>query len=113
MGPEFSSKHFRTWGGTVAAAGALAATPLPETKTGERRVLNAAIDEVAGVLGNTRAVCRSCYIHPRVVDAWSEGVLEKGLEKAREKVKRTPKGLDRAEAIVARWLEEKPKKRTA
>ncbi|MGE0502622.1 MAG: DNA topoisomerase IB [Rhizobiaceae bacterium] len=109
MGPEFSSKHFRTWGGTVAAAGALAATPVPETKTAMRRTLNLAIDEVAGVLGNTRAVCRSCYIHPRVIDAWSQGTLERGLGMARDKVKRTPKGLDRAEAIVARWLVERPK----
>ncbi len=109
MGAGFSSKHFRTWGGTVAAAGALAGVELPETQAGQRRALNAAVDEVCSVLGNTRAVCRRCYIHPRVIDDWQEDWLARGLQKARAKVKRTPKGLDRAEAVVARWLESRPR----
>lgn len=110
MGEGFSSKHFRTWGGTVAAAGALAGVEPPETQAGLRRTLNAAIDDVCSVLGNTRAVCRRCYIHPRVIDDWQEDRLARDLAAARAKLKRTPKGLDRAEAVVARWLESRPRK---
>ena len=29
-----------------------------------------AIDVVAKRLGNTRAVCRACYVHPTVLDAY-------------------------------------------
>ena len=107
MGEAYSSKHFRTWGGTVAAASVLATTPVPESETGRRRALNAAVDQVAEILGNTRTVCRSCYIHPRVMDEWSEDRLAEDLQAVGRKVRRVPKGLDRAEAIVAKWLESK------
>ena len=33
------------------------------------------IEAVAGVLGNTRAVCRKSYIHPVVIDAYMDGSL--------------------------------------
>jgi DNA topoisomerase-1 len=37
-----------------------------------RRIL-VAIDRVAGQLGNTRSVCRKCYVHPAVLDAYLAG----------------------------------------
>ena len=39
-------------------------------------VLNAAIDQVADHLGNTRSVCRNSYVHPAVVDAYLDGSLQ-------------------------------------
>ena len=39
-----------------------------------------AIDAVARVLGNTRAVCRRCYVHPAVIDASLDGSLARSLE---------------------------------
>lgn len=104
MGEGFSSKHFRTWGGTMAAAHLFEQVEVPESQAGKRRALNATIDQVAALLGNTRAVCRSCYIHPAVTEAWVEGVLADGLQAARQKVSRPRKGMDRLEAIAARWL---------
>ena len=35
-GQRFSSKHFRTWGGTMHAPALFAETPLPDTKAGSR-----------------------------------------------------------------------------
>ncbi len=103
-GGDFSSKHFRTWGGTVRAAALFAATPLPETRSGAARAMNAVIDHVARRLGNTRAVCRNCYIHPEVMESWSKGLLAEELASAR-KSRQKPKGLDDEEALVLRWLE--------
>jgi DNA topoisomerase-1 len=40
----------------------------------------AVIDTVAADLGNTRAVCRSSYIHPWFLNAWSEKRLLKTWE---------------------------------
>ncbi|MGY3041224.1 DNA topoisomerase-1 [Rhodanobacter sp. TND4EL1] len=80
-GEDFSAKDFRTWGGTVHAAGVLARTPLPE-KGGERAMrsaLAAAIKEVAATLGNTPAVCRASYIHPLILDGWQDGSLHRGI----------------------------------
>ncbi|MEQ1942413.1 DNA topoisomerase IB [Mesorhizobium sp. VNQ89] len=105
-GGEFSSKHFRTWGGTVRALSLFSEIPLPETKTATARAMNIIVDEVAKHLGNRRAVCRRCYIHPLVIASWQEGKLTKELEKAL-RFKRKKPGLDAEEALVLRWLEMK------
>ena len=34
-----------------------------------------AIETVAKKLGNTRSVCRNCYIHPAVIDSYLDGSL--------------------------------------
>lgn len=104
-GAEVSSKHFRTWAGTVDAARLLAEVPVPETKAGRTRALTGVIDAVAARLGNTRAVCRRCYIHPLVITAWSEGRLAPELAAIRRRVRRTSVGMDREEAVVLGWLE--------
>ncbi|MBL8582750.1 MAG: DNA topoisomerase IB [Rhizobiaceae bacterium] len=103
-GAEFTSKHFRTWAGTVVAATLLGKTELPQTKAATARVLNAAVDLVAARLGNTRAVCRSAYIHPRIVEDWLEGKLAAALERAARSRSGSPEGLDADEALVLRWL---------
>ena len=102
-GDAFSSKHFRTWGGTIHAASLFAQTELPESQAGVKRVMNSVIDKVAERLGNTRAVCRKCYIHPQVFEAWSQGRLLAEMAEANKR-KRAIEGLDEEEALVLRWL---------
>jgi DNA topoisomerase-1 len=103
VGDAFSSKHFRTWGGTIHAASLFAQTPVPESRTQQNRVMNSTIDKVAERLNNTRAVCRKCYIHPQVFEAWVEGRLVEEMTQA-SKGKRPIEGLDDEEALVLRWL---------
>jgi DNA topoisomerase-1 len=82
-GAEFTSKYFRTWGGTCAAGAALAVSGSPSSaRVADKQVL-AALDVAAAVLGNTRAVCRSCYVHPAVLDAYREGELQDAWNRAR------------------------------
>jgi DNA topoisomerase-1 len=78
-GVDFSAKDFRTWGGTVQAAGVLVRTALPD-KGGDRALrstLAAAVKEVAAMLGNTPAVCRASYIHPLIIEGWQDGSLQR------------------------------------
>ena len=72
-GKTFTAKNFRTWAGTVLAATALCECEIPKTDRAFKRTLVPVIDGVAAKLGNTRAVCRSCYIHPAVFDAFRSG----------------------------------------
>ena len=72
-GQDFTAKDFRTWAGTVLAAQALADTARREPEMPAKRTVVAAIEAVAKRLGNTRAVCRKCYIHPAILDAYMEG----------------------------------------
>jgi DNA topoisomerase I len=103
-GADFSSKHFRTWGGTITALSLFAETPLPDTKRAVNIRLNAVIDQVANRLGNTRAVCRRCYIHPLVIESWMQGTLDDELKAARRAFRKPLPGLDQEETLVLSWL---------
>lgn len=75
-GDEFSAKDLRTWNATVLAAVALAesaAHGIPAAQRARARAINAALDEVAEYLGNTRAVARASYVDPRVLEHYVEG----------------------------------------
>lgn len=73
LGAGFTAKDFRTWGGTLEAAVALAAHEPPDSPGEERRVLAAVMRRVAANLGNTPAVARSSYVSPAVVEQWRDG----------------------------------------
>lgn len=104
MGADFTSKHFRTWGGTKTAASLFADVPLPETQRQTAMALNALVDEVAQRLGNTRSVCRKCYIHPRVIESWTEGTLAAEVAVARKSFRKPVEGLEEDELIALKWL---------
>ena len=76
-GDDFSAKDFRTWAGSLAALEALSLSPKPETQTEAKRTLNTCVKAVAGLLGNTPAVCRAAYIHPKVLEAFEASQLPK------------------------------------
>ncbi len=73
-GRPFTAKDFRTWAGTVLAAAALCECERPTSEAAFKRTIVRAVDSVAARLGNTRAVCRTCYIHPAVFEAFRRGV---------------------------------------
>jgi DNA topoisomerase-1 len=71
MGEDFSAKDFRTWAGTVGAARTLLLQDPPADAAEAKAAVNRCVKVVSGVLGNTPAVCRACYIHPAVFDAFT------------------------------------------
>jgi DNA topoisomerase-1 len=73
-GKVFTAKNFRTWAASVLAAVAVCELPKCGSDAAFKRHVVGAIDLVASKLGNTRAVCRKCYIHPAVLDAYRGGV---------------------------------------
>jgi DNA topoisomerase-1 len=99
-GRDFTAKDFRTWAGTVLAAKALAEAEPARSKTHAKREIVRAIESVAKCLGNTKAVCRKCYIHPAILDAYAEGVTIRTL-RARAIHAMRGIGLDAAEAASA------------
>jgi DNA topoisomerase I len=104
-GGPFTSKHFRTWGGTVRALDLFSALERPDTRRGLAATTNRVVDAVAARLGNTRAVCRRCYIHPLVLARWEAGSVAEEIAALRRRFRRTPGGLDRSEYLTLRWLE--------
>jgi DNA topoisomerase-1 len=100
-GGPFTAKDFRTWAGTLTAAQALDDLPPAKSKTAANKIIVEAVDVVAETLGNTRAVCRKCYIHPAVLHGYVSGVTLSRVEPARA---RALKGLLDAEARLVSLL---------
>jgi DNA topoisomerase I len=74
-GGDFTAKDFRTWNATALCAVALAVrADAAGSKASRKRIVNAAIGDVALQLGNTPAVCRSAYVDPRVIDRFHAGL---------------------------------------
>ncbi|HEV8592011.1 MAG TPA: hypothetical protein VGQ55_07910 [Pyrinomonadaceae bacterium] len=71
---EFSSKDFRTWGGTLLAAVELAEIgPEADEKEAKKTIVKV-VKKVAAELGNTPAVCRASYVHPIVIQSYEKGI---------------------------------------
>jgi DNA topoisomerase-1 len=73
LGEEFTAKDFRTWGGTLVAAIALAEHGPVEAETDAKRVVAGVMRAVGERLGNTPAVARSSYVSPAVVEQYLDG----------------------------------------
>ena len=80
-GNEFTAKDFRTWAGTVLAARALSEFTTVDSQAQAKRNVMRAIESVAKRLGNTKAVCRKCYVHPDLVNAYLDGRLVASLKR--------------------------------
>ena len=80
-GQDFTAKDFRTWAGTVLAAMALVEFESFKSQRQANRNIVAAVESVAKRLGNTKAVCRKCYIHPAILDSYLDGSLVRTLKK--------------------------------
>jgi DNA topoisomerase-1 len=59
-----------------------------------------AVEEVAKRLGNTKAVCRKCYIHPQIIESYMDGSLIENLHKQAEQMLKPLHHLHPEEAAV-------------
>jgi DNA topoisomerase I len=66
----------------VLAALALREFERFDSQAAAKRNLRAAIERVAARLGNTPTICRTCYVHPEVLDGYLEGGLALQVERA-------------------------------
>ena len=99
---EFTAKDFRTWHATVIAAESLALSDESgATAVSRKRAARAAVNEVAGYLGNTPAVARASYIDPRVIDRHESGVT---MDPAVARAHRGSRGRTAAESAVLELL---------
>ncbi|HLV79849.1 MAG TPA: hypothetical protein VKT32_06180 [Chthonomonadaceae bacterium] len=85
-GPEFSAKDFRTWGGTLQAALALADMGPAQSETQIKKNIAQAVKRVAERLGNTPTVCRDCYIHPVVFERYRQGMTLEDFRPRRQRI---------------------------
>ena len=79
---NFTAKDFRTWAGTLLSALALNAQGGFKTNKEGKANVKTAISAVAQLLGNTPAICRKCYVHPAIIEAYLSGTQIAGLGQA-------------------------------
>src|SRR3954467_67879 len=104
-GEDYTSKDFRTWAGTVLAAQTLHAFEKCSSDSEAKRNVVSAIETVAKRLGNTKAVCRKCYIHPAILEAYMDGSMVKTLADRVRRESRKTSDLSRAETAVLGFLQ--------
>ena len=79
-----------------------------ETKTAAKKNVKTAISAVAKILGNTPAVCRKCYVHPVVLEAYFSGSMIEGLKrKTEEALAQNLPDLRSVEAAVMSFLQQR------
>jgi DNA topoisomerase-1 len=110
-GRDITAKDFRTWAGTVLAALALHEVEEFDCAAQAKRNVRSAIERVAARLGNTTTICRKCYVHPEVLDAYLDRNLALEIQSRVEKELREEiGGLQPEEAAVLAMLRSRLKR---
>jgi DNA topoisomerase-1 len=100
----FTAKDFRTWGGTLTAAIALAERGPAQSETEAKRVIAGVMRRVGDELGNTPAVARSSYVSPAVVDLYQAGITLERFESTGRALSAAQRGLSREERALLSLL---------
>ncbi len=107
-GQQFTAKDFRTWAGSVLACDLLRELGPFENASEARKNIVAAIKSVAAKLGNTPAVCRKCYVHPAVLEAYLGGISAQEAKKELDKeIAEHESALKHEERELVRLLEQR------
>jgi DNA topoisomerase-1 len=102
---DFTSRQFRTWGATCLAANALSEIEVAHSQREKMQQINLVVDHVAVQLLNTRAVCKSSYIHPQVFEDFESGKLANLRRMRPSRSARLTTWMDDEEVRVLRWLQ--------
>ncbi|NJN85893.1 MAG: DNA topoisomerase IB [Leptolyngbyaceae cyanobacterium SL_7_1] len=105
-GEDFTAKDFRTWAGTVQTAIELTAIGDFSSQTAAKKNITQAIKTVAARLGNRPATCRKYYVHPAILDAYTQGALLPPMAQAQSRDVSDSYSLNPEEQAVLTLLEQ-------
>lgn len=109
---DFTAKDFRTWAGTMHTMKHLAEFDYPENLMLRKKIIVAAIDQVAVKLGNTRAICKKSYVFPALLEEYENGPLLPYLKKLSKSSDFTgEKGLNHDEKVLLSFLKAQKRKK--
>lgn len=98
-GEEFTAKDFRTWNGTRESAAVLNEIGPAENQSAAKKNIVDAVKRTSERLGNRPATCKKYYIHPAILDAYTDGSLFDVMRAAEPR-----NGLSREEVAVMHLL---------
>lgn len=104
-GHQITAKDFRTWGGTRLCFEELQQYEPDLNKTEVKMALSCVIETVSDQLGNTKAVCKSHYIHPKILSTFQEHEFSEVISDAKRKAKsKHLKHVDENEIMLLEFL---------
>ncbi|RZK44217.1 MAG: DNA topoisomerase IB [Pedobacter sp.] len=106
---DFTAKDFRTWGGTLEALRQLACFTEKYPEMSRKKVIVEVLDVVALKLGNTRAVCKSSYVYPVLLEQFEADGLTKYLKKINAKKVETAAAMEDDEKVLLQFLKDATK----
>jgi DNA topoisomerase-1 len=113
-GEEYTAKDFRTWAGTALAAQALQEFEDFDSHAAARRNVTRAIERVAQRLGNTKAICRKCYVHPAIIDSYLDrSLLSTFRQRTESTLRNSLSSLSPEEAAVLALLQQRMERETS
>ncbi|MDB4956232.1 MAG: topoisomerase [Myxococcales bacterium] len=104
-GGPFTAKDYRTWAATLGAALLLCALEHPETQRACKQCIKSVLEQVASRLGHTVAVCRSSYVHPRLLEDFAANKLTKLARSLRGYAQRESQSFETVDIAVLRAIE--------
>ncbi len=105
-GDIYSAKDFRTWSATKIFFETLSNIGYTKNEEDRKKNILNAYDSAAEGLGNTRAVCRSYYIHPKVVETYDNGKIVPYFKKIKEDSQPDYTELSETEKIILQLIKD-------
>src|SRR5207248_11301456 len=91
----------------VPAVGALCKYARVRSQRQAKRNIGAVVEKIAQKLGNTVAVCKKCYIHPVVLDAYMKGKFANLPQ--RSLIRNLAKREKECVKLIKQWSKPEPK----
>jgi len=105
-GSDFTAKDFRTWGGTLEALRQLAGCAVNKPDLPKKKAIVEVLDCVASKLGNTRAVCKSSYVYPLLLETFENEGLQKYLKKINTVKPDSKTAMENDEKVLLQFLKQ-------
>ncbi|MGA9325574.1 MAG: DNA topoisomerase IB [Salegentibacter sp.] len=105
-GEIFSAKDFRTWSATKIFFETLRQIGYTEDEKENKKNILQAYDAAASGLGNTRSVCRSYYVHPKVVESYENGDIVPYFKKVKADEEKDYASLSATEKVILKLIQE-------
>lgn len=104
-GGNFTAKDFRTWAGTLKAFEVFKEHGCCDTVTETKKRIVETLDIVAKHLGNTRTVCKKYYVHPSLIDQYTDQTISKYFRLNNDERCSEQTGLSSEEKILMKILQ--------
>ena len=105
-GEIFSAKDFRTWSASKIFFETLHAIGYIAEEQNNKENIIKALDVASSKLGNTRSVCRSYYVHPKVLNSYENGDIVPFFKSVKDERSKNYASLSQSEKVLLKMIKD-------